>query len=274
MFGSDHQPSALNLPCQLPAEPLHPAHRPCDDGLCLSLHQPWAQLLVHGIKRIEGRAWSSNHRGRVWIHATSARPETQTIRELEHFYTEVHGDLKVHFPSDYPTSALVGCVNVVDVLTAEQVGAWEELPGCVKLEVGSPRAFLCEDPRFLARPISMRGHPKLWQLPPQILSRAEACLQLPPQIGPQPFCWMAWHMPPDLKRRQLAPNPRRHLFRDRYQSQQPLPVSQGKRQLRVGAAEGNLSSPEKARRVGRDNARLPVDMAQVANSWEGLQTHH
>ena len=52
----------------------------------------------------------------------------------------------------------------------------------MKLEVGSPRAFLCEDARFLARPISMRGHPKLWQLPPQILSRAEACLQLPPQV--------------------------------------------------------------------------------------------
>ena len=52
----------------------------------------------------------------------------------------------------------------------------------MKLEVGSPRAFLCEDPRFLTRPISMRGHPKLWQLPPQILSRAAACLQLPPQV--------------------------------------------------------------------------------------------
>ena len=39
------------------------------------------------------------------------------VQELEHFYTEVHGDLEVHFPSDYPTSALVGCVNVVDVLT-------------------------------------------------------------------------------------------------------------------------------------------------------------
>ena len=49
-------------------------------SILLMAMQPWAQLLVHGIKRIEGRAWSSNHRGRVWIHATSARPETQTIR--------------------------------------------------------------------------------------------------------------------------------------------------------------------------------------------------
>ena len=39
------------------------------------------------------------------------------MQELEQFYTEVHGDFKVQFPSDYPTSALVGCVNVVDVLT-------------------------------------------------------------------------------------------------------------------------------------------------------------
>ena len=49
-------------------------------SILLMAMQPWAQLLVHGIKRIEGRAWSSNHRGRVWIHATSARPENQTIR--------------------------------------------------------------------------------------------------------------------------------------------------------------------------------------------------
>ena len=52
----------------------------------------------------------------------------------------------------------------------------------MKLEVGSPRAFLCEDPLVLTRPISMRGHPKLWQLPPQILSRAAACLQQPRQV--------------------------------------------------------------------------------------------
>ena len=82
-------------------------------------------------------------------------------------------------------------------LQAEQVGAWEEIPGCVKLEVGSPRAFLCEDPRFLTRPISMRGHPKLWQLPPQILSRAAACLQLPPQVahGSDALIHQCLHLP-------------------------------------------------------------------------------
>ncbi|KAJ0769957.1 putative ASCH domain, PUA-like superfamily, activating signal cointegrator 1 [Helianthus annuus] len=26
---------------------------------CLTMHQPWASLLVYGIKRIEGRSWPS-----------------------------------------------------------------------------------------------------------------------------------------------------------------------------------------------------------------------
>lgn len=67
-------------------------------------------------------------------------------------------------------------------LQAEQVGAWEQLPDPIKLEVGSPHAFLCEDAMVLHRPISMRGYPKLWLLPPQILSRARDALYRPPQV--------------------------------------------------------------------------------------------
>jgi hypothetical protein len=30
---------------------------------CLTMHQPWASLLVYGIKRIEGRSWTTPIRG-------------------------------------------------------------------------------------------------------------------------------------------------------------------------------------------------------------------
>ena len=40
-----------------------------DNMLCLSMHQPWASLLVYGIKRVEGRGWNTDFRGRLWIHA-------------------------------------------------------------------------------------------------------------------------------------------------------------------------------------------------------------
>ena len=36
-----------------------------DGGVCLSLHQPWASLLVYGIKMLEGRNWYTSHRGKL-----------------------------------------------------------------------------------------------------------------------------------------------------------------------------------------------------------------
>ena len=42
--------------------------------------QPWASLLVNGIKRIEGRSWPTQHRGRLWIHATSQQPSDSDIQ--------------------------------------------------------------------------------------------------------------------------------------------------------------------------------------------------
>lgn len=49
-----------------------------DVQYALSLKQPWATLLVHGLKSIEVRRWSTPRRGRVLIHAAripDARPE-------------------------------------------------------------------------------------------------------------------------------------------------------------------------------------------------------
>ncbi len=44
----------------------------------LSLKQPWAALLVHGLKTVEVRRWPTARRGRVLIHAAAVpdeRPE-------------------------------------------------------------------------------------------------------------------------------------------------------------------------------------------------------
>ena len=44
----------------------------------LSIKQPWAALLAHGVKSVEVRTWPTHRRGRVLIHASKvpdARPE-------------------------------------------------------------------------------------------------------------------------------------------------------------------------------------------------------
>lgn len=52
----------------------------------LSLRQPWAALVVHGVKTVEIRRWATPHRGVVLIHASrqsDPRPEGWEIVPLE-----------------------------------------------------------------------------------------------------------------------------------------------------------------------------------------------
>ncbi len=35
----------------------------------ISIHQPWADLIVFGHKDIENRSWTTRYRGRMLIHA-------------------------------------------------------------------------------------------------------------------------------------------------------------------------------------------------------------
>ncbi len=112
----------------------------------LSMHQPWASLLVYGLKRIEGRGWPTEHTGQLWIHSTSKQATPQEIevqssakhkhlsrirvtacssshtsdsplQEMQSFYRQIHEqegtDISPNIPKTYPTSVLLGCVDVV-----------------------------------------------------------------------------------------------------------------------------------------------------------------
>ena len=94
-----------------------------DIGMCLSMHQPWASLLVHGFKRFEGREWTNKYRGPLWIHATTKKPAPDEIECLEEYYAEFYkavGEDLPEFPDRYLTGCVVGRVEVVDVLSHEE----------------------------------------------------------------------------------------------------------------------------------------------------------
>ena len=46
---------------------------------CLVVDQPLASLLVHGFKRFEGRAWSTDFRGNVWIASSKHVPAADYV---------------------------------------------------------------------------------------------------------------------------------------------------------------------------------------------------
>merc|ERR1711879_464121 len=92
------------------------SRKPKDTGRCLSMWQPWASLLVAGIKKVEGRSWYSDYRGPLWIAAASRKPTEEEIKDLEDQYK----DCGLAFPKHYPVSALLGRVDVVDMLSHEE----------------------------------------------------------------------------------------------------------------------------------------------------------
>ena len=127
-----------------------------DEGMCLTMHQPWASWLVHGIKKLEGRSWYSPHRGPLWIHAASKQSSVEEISELEEGWRRRCGR-EVAFPLHYPTSVIVGSVQVQDVLPSfpnEEENQAEYL-------------FVCTDPAILPVPISAKGSNKVWRLSKQ-----------------------------------------------------------------------------------------------------------
>ncbi|XP_042375825.1 circumsporozoite protein-like isoform X1 [Zingiber officinale] len=154
---------------------------------CLTMHQPWASLLVHGIKRVEGRSWPAPLTGRLWIHAASKIPDPETIKAMEDFYKEIYsvnGVTDIKFPEHYPISRLLGCIEVVGCVRSEELVSWEQVPESVRLEGLTEFCWLCENPQKLVVPFEMRGFQGVYNLEKKIYDAAVRGLR--PIQGPLP----------------------------------------------------------------------------------------
>jgi len=141
---------------------------------CLSLWQPWASLIIYGIKRVEGRPWYSDLRGKLWIASTVKAAEPEVVQMVEHEY-KLSSVGHLPFPDSYPTSVLLGCVDVVDVVTQEiytrKYSEYNE-------ENGSRYLFICKNPRKVKTPFRISGSHKLWKLEESELAQAQANLEV------------------------------------------------------------------------------------------------
>uniref|UniRef100_A0A023F9G0 Putative activating signal cointegrator 1-like protein n=1 Tax=Triatoma infestans TaxID=30076 RepID=A0A023F9G0_TRIIF len=142
-----------------------------DSGMCLSLHQPWASLLISGIKCHEGRSWYTSHRGRLWIAAAAKNPTPEEIQFVQNQYRLLKGD-DIRFPKKYPVGCLLGCVNLVDCLAQEEYRNVYE-----NGESDSPFVFICETPTPCPVLFPIKGQHKIYKLDPKIHQAAAKCIQ-------------------------------------------------------------------------------------------------
>ena len=122
-----------------------------EEGYCLTMHQPWASLVVSGIKRLEGRSWRPDAfaHGGLWIHSAAHEPDPEDIALVEAQYRQLYNLEGVggalQFPATYPTRCLLGCVDVPAVLAADDLRRLDLTPslGMVRGHLALPRLFPC-----------------------------------------------------------------------------------------------------------------------------------
>jgi hypothetical protein len=88
----------------------------------LSLLQPWASLVVMGLKTIETRSWSTNFRGELLIHASNGKAGEILANDFP---------FKKHIPDfkKLPFGSIIGKVILRDVIrikTGEMFGMNDE----------------------------------------------------------------------------------------------------------------------------------------------------
>ena len=112
----------------------------------LTVRQPYALLIVDGIKPIENRTWSTPYRGALLIHAAT-KLHDHSVSEIEHRY-EIAIDA-----SRFQFGGVIGRVALIDVVT-EHPSKW----------FMGPYGFVLSEPRWVKfRP--MRGHQGFFDVP-------------------------------------------------------------------------------------------------------------
>ena len=125
---------------------------------CLSIRQPWVELVLQGRKTIEVRTWSTTHRGTLWLQAGKQIDEDACI---------VHGISA----KGLPTMALVGRVTLMDCFPFDEA-SWVALEQAhLNLRPFSPRfiGWKLEKPVRID-PRKLQGQLGLMKLPDTLVS--------------------------------------------------------------------------------------------------------
>lgn len=120
---------------------------------CLSIRQPYAWLIVNGIKPVENRTWATKFRGRVLIHAGITYPKRDHRDDLEQW-----GDFGYPEDRESMLGGIVGEAVIVD---------------CVREHPSQfffgPYGFVLEQPKAYAKIIPLGGRLGFFGVPASLI---------------------------------------------------------------------------------------------------------
>lgn len=80
------------------------------------IRQPWAWLIVNGIKDIENRSWRTRYRGMLLIQASATPPTRRQLEECRRA-PRLRG---VQLPDEFETGGIVGMAEVKECVTSSR----------------------------------------------------------------------------------------------------------------------------------------------------------
>ena len=122
---------------------------PNKDMLALGIRQPWAELILRGIKTIEVRSTETSVRGPIYIYASKKLADIPAAETAARKY-----DLN---PDALPKGIIVGTVEIVDCTLSN---AKDSAAACVPRQYLKKRfAWHLENAKPLEEPLSVRFLP-------------------------------------------------------------------------------------------------------------------
>ena len=135
----------------------------------LSVMQPWAALIVLGVKRIETRPWRTGFRGRLAIHASATRPpglDDLCRRE------PVRSALLCSPWNRPPRGVLLGTVEVRDCLRVEDLDVLSEQERSLGNFTPGRWAWLLADPQPLPWLVPCKGRLGVFEIGDELVGQA------------------------------------------------------------------------------------------------------
>lgn len=120
----------------------------------ITIHQPFAEMILRGVKRCENRTWSTRHRGVLVIHAAAGGA------------------------GPFPAGALVGLVTLSDCRHIGE-GHQHELFAQSDhdlIHATGPWCWCLDRPRRFAKPIFCSGRQGLWTVPDDLVEMIGAMI--------------------------------------------------------------------------------------------------
>ena len=136
----------------------------------ITIKQPFASLIVEGIKDIENRTWKTNLRGRVLIHAGAKSADFLDSQLADHIYDFIRRTSKSGKDwSGYPFSAIIGSVEIVDCVEYHK-SIWAEKSIDIYEQFSLDRHeaiynWVLANPIKFDNPIPCKGKLSFWDYP-------------------------------------------------------------------------------------------------------------